>query len=462
MIKAIVMDNRKIYIITSVALLLSLGTVDLAAQNFLRQLGESVKKEVGSRVKKEIENRVNNPQDFYSEIQKRSTISDIPTMVEYGPVSGTLNGYEWVDLGLPSGTRWATCNVDATSPEQPGKHFSWGEISAKSSYEAGTTKTYGKVMADITGDNTYDVASVKLGDGWRMPTEEEMRELLHYCTDKYVQKNGRWGRELTSIINQNSIFLPATGSKDGTRLEDANGCGLYWSSTPYNDNGAHMYTFGAALGEMSIAERYSGFAIRPVTDYDVDTGIPFDGETNDHKWVDLGLPSGLKWATCNVGADAVDQDGNYYKWGDVTGYHSGGSYAKDDVQKDISGDITYDAATANWGDGWRMPCALDFVELMENCTWEWTNIGRRKGLKVTSKHNGKYIFMPASGECSYNTDRDRLAQDVNKKLIYWTSTPVPGWQNVGDAYKFSTIKDETIISSSSRNQHGWCIRPVTK
>lgn len=78
---------------------------------------------------------------------------------------------------------------------------------------------------------------------------------------------------------------------------------------------------------------------------------PASGVLNGHEWVDLGLPSGLKWATCNLGSDAIDQDGNHYKWGDVTGYHSKGSYAKEDVQKDISGDAGYDAATVLWGEG---------------------------------------------------------------------------------------------------------------
>lgn len=478
----IIKDTKfmKRYVISALTLLLSIGVTELSAQNFLRQLGESVKKEVKkeveSRVKKEVENRVkktvkqsddspqtqNESENFYSEMKKKAPVANIATMVEYGPVTGTLNSHEWVDLGLPSGTRWATCNVDAASPEKPGKHYSWGETAAKTSYDAGNTSTYDMTIADIAGDKTYDVAASEWGEGWRMPTENEMRELLRYCGNQYVQKGGRWGREFTSSINQNSIFLPATGSKEGTRTEEANGCGLYWTSTPYDDNAAHMYTFGAALGEMSIGERYYGFAIRPVSDYDVDTDIPFDGETNGHKWVDLGLPSGLKWATCNVGSDAVDQDGNYYRWGDVSGYYSGGSYANEDVQKDISGDVNYDAATAQWGESWRMPSAFDFIELMENCTWEWTDIGRRKGLKVTSRLNGKYIFLPASGECNYTTDGDRLAVEINESLAYWTSTPKPGWQYTGYAYCFNILKEEVALSSAYRHMQGWCIRPVTK
>ena len=478
-------------------LLLAAKTDNVSAQNFLKNLEKTVKKEVVNRIQEEVKKGVNKEtdkdteaitdnqsqqaannasqpkasesngqsDDIFSIASKQIKATTIATLVEYGPTTGTLNGHEWVDLGLPSGTRWATCNVDATAPEQPGKHYSWGETATKSSFAAENTKTYKKEMGDITGDPTYDVATQKWGKGWRMPTEEELRELIRYSIDKYVQKGGRWGREFTSVLNDKSIFLPTTGSRNGSKLEEASGCGLYWTSTPYTDNfnnGAHMYTFGAALGEPSIGERYSGFAIRPVTDYDVNTDIPSDGETNGHKWVDLGLPSGLKWATCNLGTDAVDQDGGYYRWGAITTYYEGDKYAKDEVQKDITSDASYDAATAHWGNDWHTPTVQDFAELMENCTWEWTNIGRRKGLKVTSKHNGKYIFLPASGEITYNCDSSRLPQDINKKLNYWTSSHMPGWQNASDAYSFMALQELIYFSSKERKSRGFCIRPVTK
>ena len=401
---------------------------------------------------------------IFSIASKQVKTTSIATMVEYGPTTGTLNGHDWVDLRLPSGTRWATCNVDATSPEKPGKHYSWGETAAKNQYVAENTKTYNKKMDDIAGNPTYDVATQKWGKGWRMPTEMELRELLNYCYDRYVQKGGRWGREFTSTKNKMSIFLPATGSRDGAKLEEANGCGLYWTSTPYTDNfnnGAHMYTFGAANGEPSIGERYTGFAIRPVADYDVNTEIPSDGETNGHKWVDLGLPSGTRWATCNLGTDEVDQDGGHYRWGAITTYYESKNYAKEDVQRDITSDVNFDAAAALWGGGWHMPTVQDFAELMDNCTWEWTNIGRRKGLKVTSKHNGKYIFLPASGAMNYNCDASRLPDDVNKRLNYWTSSDIPG-QNTSGAYYLSALEEFVYFSTNVRWSYGYCIRPVIK
>lgn len=184
------------------------------------------------------------------------------------PTKGKLGNHEWVDLGLPSGTKWATCNVDATSAEQAGKLYAWGETTTKSAYTEANSLTDGKQMTDIAGDKTYDVATLKWGEGWRTPTKEEMNELLEYCNDKYVQRGGRWGREFTSTINNQTIFLPATGSKEGTKLIDYNGCGVYWTSTPTIGRGdccANMYNFGAALGEMGSCGRFIGLAIRPVT-----------------------------------------------------------------------------------------------------------------------------------------------------------------------------------------------------
>lgn len=389
----------------------------------------------------------------------------IGTMVEYGPTTGKINNHTWVDMGLPSGTRWATCNVDATIPEQPGKHYSWGEIAVKSSYTASTTKHYGKAVKEFSGDKLYDVATAKWGTGWRMPTKEEFDELLFYCHWKYTQKGGRWGAEITSPKTNNSIFLPATGSKEGSALSEASGCGMYWTSTPYQsqtNNGAHEYHFGAALGEMGVAERYYGFAIRPVANYDVKIEVPSSGEINGHKWVDLGLPSGVKWATCNLGTNAVDQDGVHYAWGEIYPYTDKVSKKNKMYGKpsgDISGNSCYDIARASWGGTWRIPTEAEFKELIEHCKFEWTSLGRRSGLKITSKSNGNYIFLPASGNFNKSSDSYGFAQDINKRAVYWTSTPARSSYH-DDAYAFVYASYGFTIDMQSRFR-GFAIRPVS-
>ena len=94
-------------------------------------------------------------------------------------------------------------------------------------------------------------------------------------------------------------------------------------------------------------------------------------EVNGHEYVDLGLPSGLKWATCNIGADTPEAFGNYYSWGEIETKpeYLGYNWKTNNVyMRDVSGNPNYDAATANWGSTWRMPTTAEMEELMTNCT----------------------------------------------------------------------------------------------
>ena len=139
------------------------------------------------------------------------------------------------------------------------------------------------------------------------------------------------------------------------------------------------------------------------------------GKHNGHAWVDLGLS--VKWATCNVGASNPGDYGNHYAWGQVVSMEEGNeSYGRS--TSDISGNSTYDAATANWGGDWRLPTKKEFEELLYNCTWEWTTQNSHKGYKVTSKKNGQSIFLPAAGD-RYGADEYR----VGSLGYYWSSTP---------------------------------------
>ncbi len=379
--------------------------------------------------------------------------------------SGKLNNHEWVDLGLPSGTRWATCNIDATSPSQPGRHYAWGEIATKGSYVAENSKYNKKDVDDFSGNKSCDVAAAKWGSGWRMPTKAEFDELLHYCNWRYVQKDGRWGALISSTVNDKSIFLPATGYKDGTSTHEASGCGMYWTSTPlknqYN-SGAHEYHFGGGLGEMGVSERSYGYAVRAVVDNKDMVNTPSQGETNGHKWVDLGLPSGTKWATCNVGATSSEHHGEYYAWAEITPILDKTSPKNGVRGKWMSGiatSATYDVATAQWGEGWRMPSKADFQELLDNCTWEWTYLDRIRGCKVTSKINGNYIFLPAAGVI-YPNSTYPYPDDLGNVGRYWASTPSNDSHNINADGILCTQKFVGHGTQDRRN--GFPIRPVVK
>ena len=148
--------------------------------------------------------------------------------------TGTLAGHEWVDLGLPSGTKWATCNVGASKPEDYGDYYAWGETSTKTNYSSSNYKNKDNYsLGDISG-TSYDVAHVKWGSLWRMAKRAEWNELAKYCSAKAETKNGVKGTRYTGK-NGNSIFLPWAGYRDGTTLKES-----YWNTS--NEIEGHYFT----------------------------------------------------------------------------------------------------------------------------------------------------------------------------------------------------------------------------
>ena len=170
---------------------------------------------------------------------------------ELGKSSGKHNGHEYVDLGLPSGLKWATCNVGANSPEEYGYYFAWGETTTKadyrwSNYKYGTRDNLTKYNGSdnkTTLDPEDDVATANWGGTWRMPTREEQDELREKCTWVWTTQNGVNGYKVTGP-NGNSIFLPAAGYMDGGTLLSAGSYGNYWSSSLNTGNpGSAYYVF---------------------------------------------------------------------------------------------------------------------------------------------------------------------------------------------------------------------------
>lgn len=186
--------------------------------------------------------------------------------------TGVLNGHEWVDLGLPSGTKWATCNIGASSPEDFGCHYAWGETSEKT-YYSWSAYQYGNSMndvmnigSDISGTN-YDVASLKWGNPWCMPSLNQIKELLNCCSKEKTMINNVKGYRLVGP-NGLSIFLPEAGYCDGSIHGGKNVYGKYWSSTVNDSSPRYAYTLYFASGGIdwsgNLNERYYGLSIRPV------------------------------------------------------------------------------------------------------------------------------------------------------------------------------------------------------
>ena len=190
------------------------------------------------------------------------------------------NGYEWVDLGLPSGLKWATCNVGATSPEQTGLYFAWGETTGYTAeqVESGVrdffdhSYTLGPA-ASISTDLTLeqDAAHVNMGGKWRMPTKEECKELIDNCNVTWnTDYNGTGvpGYVFASNVNTNSVFLPAAGFCSGVMAYCVGYDEYYWSASWYSSDNA-WFIFSNEYENIKVSGvrydyRYKGFSVRGV------------------------------------------------------------------------------------------------------------------------------------------------------------------------------------------------------
>lgn len=173
------------------------------------------------------------------------------------------NGHEYVDLGLPSGLKWATCNVGATKPEEYGDYYAWGEIKPKQRYDI---DNYTYKSNPETLPLSADAANVNWGGSWRMPTLAEQDELRNHCTWEWTTLNGEKGYKVISKKNGNSIFLPAAGYRYNSLLSNAGSNGLYWLSslrTYYSDVACYLY-FNSGYVGWSSDLRYYGLSVRPV------------------------------------------------------------------------------------------------------------------------------------------------------------------------------------------------------
>ena len=483
--------------------------------------------------------------------------------------SGTINGYEWIDLGLPSGTLWSKNNVGANTRTAYGDYYAWAETTTKSSYRWNTYEYCNGAINTLTkycGNQSYgyngytdtltqvdiwdDVATIVCGGSWRMPTREEMIELYENCTVTLTNQNGVDGMLFTAT-NGNSIFMPVGGRCYGgyNHIDYTNG--YYWTKSLYQPIPTSSYSLffdsNGHINADTLLSRCDGLNVRPVrrtvslvasvvtgdvscitsasaivdglvndapnytettfgflygTDPDNLTDfIPSDGtfeyygslmaaplnllpsttyyyqayasnlfgtsygeikmfttqasstvtyssatgSASGHGYVDLGLPSGTLWATCNVGANNPEESGNHYAWGETTpnGVYSWESYryaagttSMDPRLTKYCNSSTYgnngftdnitalqpsdDAATANWGSDWRMPTYSELHELWNYCSKVWITLsGNVNGLLLTGP-NGNKIFLPAAGDKWHHEELGLIHSEKNILGIYWT------------------------------------------
>ena len=469
-----------------------------------------------------------------------------------------------IDLGLPSGTKWACCNVGADKPEGYGDYYAWGETSEKDLYNDVTyqyvtgvdndgdgwyddyhsdTDLYGVWQSlgnDIAGSQD-DVAHMKWGGFWTTPNLSQVQELIENCTYEFTSLNGVEGAQFKGS-NGGTIFLPAAGYRKNDGLRHAGAYGDYWASTPIPSNPDNAYCLYFNTGDVGCKDFYrsNGRSVRPVSianalsplavsmssvgivagetitveitsgngyytvscsDSNVATTslsgntITITGVTpgtivvtvtdttagssqeinvtvseiltcpddNHPHLIDLGLPSGTKWACCNVGANTPEGYGGYYAWGETeekTSY-SWSTYIHCDgtentchyIGSNICGS-EYDVAHMKWGGKWQMPSKAQFNELRDNCICEQTFVNGIIGYKLTSIINNKSIFLPAAGnyiESRLNKTDDYVFTDN------WSGT-LSYYNYIG--YSFIINENTPWICLDSERCYGLTVRPV--
>ncbi len=206
-------------------------------------------------------------------------------LTELGNTDESNVDHNYVDLGLESGIKWATCNVGASLFNDMGSFFAWGEIECKESYSEINSDTYNKTpnylrktkvidKSDVL-NKEHDVAAAKWGGDWRMPTIDEWLELKNECTWTWSNQDGQNGCMVTGP-NGNSIFLPAAGSIGYSDSQSLNGFGeygYYWSSSNYwyydgsyydSLDCAGILSFGVMSQSTHGGFKYEGMLVRPV------------------------------------------------------------------------------------------------------------------------------------------------------------------------------------------------------
>ena len=405
----------------------------------------------------------------------------IPTEVE------TTEGF--IELGLPSGTKWAICDAGASSPEK-----------------AGTISTSRQGTA---------------------PSVDEVKELISNCTKTSIVINGVQCYLFTSKVNGSTIILRSAYYWSRTYN---GGTAYYWDHSGYTMTASTIdkyptrpvkhdkliLTFDANGGDgtMEKIEEYQNNVISIPKSTFVRDGYYFSdwnteadgtgtsyadkskvtlkpnmtlyaqwrlaedtGIENGYEWVDLGLPSGTKWATMNVGADSPEDYGDYFAWGETV---SKSTYSSSDYKWYINGSSTNikkynysystgmlrdsiyvlekedDVAFINWGGDWRMPTLAEQLELSDTSytTWNWTTQNGVKGYKVTSKINGNSIFLPAAGY----RDGFGLNEDAGNRGYYWSSSLYTN--DSGSAYYLRYHSDIVYSGYYASRDHGYSVRPV--
>lgn len=422
-------------------------------------------------------------------------------------IGGSTDNVGYVDLGLPSGNLWAECNLGASSPEQYGDYYAWGEVEPKQEYtypnhkwykegtpSLGFTK-YNNEDGKLTLEDEDDAVIQKLGNGWRTPTLADFRELTNQklTTIKKTTLNGVAGYQITSKRNKKSIFIPCAGfkhDKPQTReISSSEEVAICMTNLRRIDDevfNAWSFAFQQDRIGRYGKRRPDGISVRPVKG----PGVPVPNNC-----VDLGLDSGLLWAKCNMGTTKPTEPGDYYAWGETSTkkkyYSTNYKYYKAKYSIEVLKynekdgkevlELEDDAARANIGVGYRIPTQKDWEELLEDCKWEAVTTTLSETIDPSQKKviarwkvtgpNGNSIVLPTTS--GFKADGWGVQPDYD--IYYTTANLYPPADELSDEYKYrkavaltwpmfakETLREciEELSFKSIHRDFGVVVRPV--
>lgn len=410
-----------------------------------------------------------------------------------------IDSSQYVDLGLPSGTLWATSNAGASKPTESGYAGQWGDR-GNSDYCESKWELYGHgintlISQGITYHNGnlmpyFDQANYAKGSKWRTPTQREMKELLDGCVMRWDTIDKVPGARFVSKTNNNSLFIPAAGYFLGSSREYNKErqltYGYYWTgSVVKNSVKSYALVFSKGDGAKIVEHsRYEGYYTRPVVNlskYDVcfykdgeiihrekslnvDSIVTKYFSEKENDYADLGLPSGTLWAKKNLNAKSEYDFGSFHAWGDTAIRNNFNESKWNDMTKYKLKDSLvvdefyrlnpkYDIVTNIMGEDWRMPTEFEFSELIANCDVKSDKVKGVRGYTFVSKINGDSIFLPDAKYVAGDKYTTYLAN-----VAYLTSTVDYAPRVVTTSYAQGTGKPLSI--NGGYFSFGYPIRPV--
>lgn len=373
-----------------------------------------------------------------------------------------------VDLGLPSGTKWAPFNLGAKNETEFGGLYGWGDSTGLNESEFSHDYAVGiGNNTNIAGNKTYDVIAAKWGGYWSLPTKEQFDELKNeaYTTWNevydYQGVSGLNGFEIVSNKDASKkIFMPKAGYLNGKTVTERGSVAYYWTSNfdPEYTKGYYVRPFGQNDAITGTYDKQKHFSIRGV--YLAPVVYPADSAAAKNvKAVDLGLS--VEWADQNIKSVSDPSADAFFSWGNTkeqkTYTTSSYPYLHKAIGEDGKLTVDKDAAVQNWGGTWRMPTIEEWNELINYCKWTKTTKDGVVGYNVTG--NGNTIFIPLSGQ--YNGSEITFK---DHQALYWTSEcKTDAMDNNSSAYgAFITVdaKPYYYVSGSNDRYFGSLIRPV--